>query len=398
MHLLLSPVIIIALFLIIDFYLLRSVIIPRRDRRLTVVFCFIEAIPPIAMAIIGCRAASSGSPSQLYFLSVLMTLVALIAAPTFIYALAHVISLLPRLFHRRPLRGVRITGAIIAAIVMLLCLCGIFNRKRLTVSQSDIRFSSLPQQFDNYRIVHISDMHLGSFGSDTLFIGSLVDRINGLNPDLILFTGDIVSRHPDEMLPFISTLNRLNSADGIFAVLGNHDYCDYVDYDSEEDRLADRAQLRLRYAESPFVLLNDSTAVVTRGNDSIFISGTENIGQPPFQSYGSIERASAGVAKGGFSILLTHDPAAWTPDRYDYDLTLSGHTHSMQFNLLGISPAGLHHKRWEGLYRDGDHILNINRGIGTVGPLMRIGATPQISLILLHSMPITPTEQPPLQL
>lgn len=395
MHLLIAPAIILVLFLVVDLYLLRLAILPRRKHRLTAAFCIIEAIPMIsmtAMAAIG--ASSSGSPKQLYLISVLLTIAIVIAAPTIIYAIGDVLSRIPVIFHRRPWRPLRIAGGILASAALILCICGIFNRKRITVERTELSFKSLPQSLDGYRIVHISDLHLGSFGSDTLYISTLADRINSLKPDLILFTGDIVSRHPDEMIPFISSLGRLKARNGIFAVLGNHDYCDYVNYEDESMRVSDRKKLHDLYEFTPLKLLDDSTVTIVRGTDSIDLTGTGNIGLPPFHAYGSIDRASVGRKPGHFSILMTHDPSAWHPEEYDFDLTLSGHTHSMQMNFLGISPAPLHHERWEGIYREGDRILNINRGIGTVGPLIRIGATPQISLLILRSADNSAGNQP----
>ncbi len=385
MRFIVSPVAIILFILLIDLFVLWSTILPRKKRWLTATYCIIEAIPIIAYIIIASLARSMSSADQFYFISKLMTLAVTIVFPTFIYAIGDLISRIPILYHKTIWHNVRIGAIAIALLAFILCICGSINRKRLTVDNEVLTFTSLPDSFDGYRIVHVSDLHLGSFGSDTTYVASMVDRINSLKPDLVLFSGDIVTRHPDEMIPFIGTLSRLHATDGLYATLGNHDYCDYINYTDTLQRSVDRLKLRQLYTSTPFILLNDSTATISRGNDTIYISGTENIGQPPFPAYGSIERATADKPKGDFGILITHDPMAWQPDSLDYQLTLSGHTHSMQFNLFGISPARLMHKRYEGIYQEGDKMLNINRGIGTVGVLMRIGATPQISLLELYS-------------
>lgn len=331
------------------------------------------------------------SPSAFYWLSVAFTISIIIFLPTALLALFDLCSRIPVLFHHKAWMPIRKTGYIVATIAFIFLISGIFNRKRISVHTQEIEFATLPQSFDGYRIVQISDLHLVSFGSDTTFISQLVDKINLLNPDIILFTGDIVTRQADEISPFTSTLARLSARDGIYSVRGNHDYAKYIQYPHDSLRTADRHKLLTFYARTPIVLLRDSTVTIHRGSDSILISGTENIAHPPYPSFGSLHQTLNNPTAKGFRILLSHDPSFWADSiqnnpSLDIPLTLSGHTHAMQCQLLGLSPAIIRDPLWGNHYQstDGQRHLNVNTGIGTVGPLIRIGATPQISLITLR--------------
>lgn len=386
-----APVIILAVYLLVDLYLLRSAILPRRSRKLTIAFLTIEAIGFLSMAIIPIMGFRDATTPRFYFQSVMMTVSLIIFIPSLLYTIVDLIGSIPCLFHRHKWRRTRIAATTIAVASLLLMTCGIFNRKRITVDRLDLNLPSLPASFDGLTIAHISDLHLGSFASDTTFIRAMVDRINALNPDLILFTGDIVSRRADEMLPFLPQLSRLKAREGIFAVLGNHDYGLYVDYPNPDERYADHLRLRKQYELTSFTLLADSIATIARGADSILIVGTENISYPPYPSFGMLHEVCPDCSSPQFKILLTHDPVFWTdsiaprPDN-NFALTLSGHTHAMQCQMLGISPSALQYKAWGGHYASPDSLrhINVNTGIGTVGPLMRIGATPQITFITLH--------------
>lgn len=340
-----------------------------------------------ALVLMGC----GGSVSAFYWAGVLFTIAMLVLVPSLVYLLFYAISRVRCLWHRAPVRWVNRVGSVAAMLVAIMMVIGLFNRKNLIVNYVDMRFDRLPEQFDGLRVVHISDLHLGSFGCDTMFVGSVVDRINSLNPDLILFTGDIVSVRADEMRPFIDRLRGLKASEGVFAVLGNHDYSDYARYDDNADRDCDRELLKQYYDQTAFKLLRDSSVDIVRGEDTINIVGTENIGSGSFAKYGSLYKSCYGLDRGRFKILMTHDPGVWTDsiadgDDYGIDLTLSGHTHAMQCRLLGWSPSSLRDKVWAGEYISADSLrrLYINVGIGTVGPMMRIGATPEITLITLR--------------
>ncbi|MDE5858007.1 MAG: metallophosphoesterase, partial [Muribaculaceae bacterium] len=230
-----------------------------------------------------------------------------------------------------------------------------------------------------------------TFGNQTKFVSRLVDEINNLNPDLIVFTGDIVNRNSNELIPFVSVLSRLQAKEGVISIMGNHDYGDYTTWESDKAKQENLKLLHNLEKKMGWDLLLNQSKNIYRGNDSILIIGVENIGDPPFHVYGSLEKAYANTSTPQTKILLSHNPAHWKNSIADnpghkIDLTLSGHTHAMQVELLGMSPAVFRYPTWSGLYHDKttSNRLYVNIGAGTVGLPMRIGATPEITLITLR--------------
>lgn len=335
----------------------------------------------------------TGSGSEASFLSLMWVLMAFFSVyvPKYIFLIFDLLAKIPCLFRRKRLRLVSIVGAVLGLAAFLMIWWGaLINRYRIDVEKVDVEIVGLPKDFDGFTIAHFSDLHVGSFGNDTAFVAKFVDKINSLRPDMIVFTGDIVNRRSDELRPFVAPLSRLKAPYGAYAVLGNHDYGDYYQWKSKNEKDESRKLLARLYESTAMKLLRDSTCVVRRGSDSIAVIGVENIGRPPFTAYGSLADAYPSVGDGVVKILLSHDPSHWADsiaDRDDVDvaLTLSGHTHAMQFKFGRFSPASLHHDLWAGLYKDksGDHQLYVNIGSGEVGPPMRIGATPEITLFTL---------------
>lgn len=298
---------------------------------------------------------------------------------------------LQRLFHR-PMRPVEICGAVLGiAVFGLMWWSALVNRFRLDVRETDVSVPTLPAAFNGLRIVQISDIHTGTYGTDTTFLSRMVDRVNTLEPDIILFTGDIVNRHSDELRPFTGVLSRLSAPLGVWGVMGNHDYGDYYNWENEGAHRADADSLKALETRAGIHMLNNSHVWLRAGNDSIALIGVENIGDPPFPVYGSIDEAYPDIADSHFKILLSHNPAHWcdsisdNPDA-NIALTLAGHTHAMQVELAGFSPAAWRYPAWGGLYTDslGRH-LYVNIGLGTVAMPARIGATPEITLINLNN-------------
>lgn len=291
-------------------------------------------------------------------------------------------------------RWLSLIGGGLAAIVAASMVWGAFvGRKRLQVSEVEIPIAALPESFNGYRIAQISDLHLGTFGTDTAFVSRLVDSINALRPNLIVFTGDIVNQRAAEIEPFVSVFSRLDAPDGVFSILGNHDYGDYVRWPSETDKEENLETLMDYQISMGWELLTNSSEVIAgEKGDSLVIVGVENWGDPPFTQYGDIDAAYPTSGDSAVKILLTHNPRHWTDmvsqtDSLRYALTLSGHTHAMQVEIGGASPASLRYPGcWGGLYASADStkFLYVNIGAGTVGFPMRIGATPEITLITLR--------------
>lgn len=262
----------------------------------------------------------------------------------------------------------------------------LIERNRCEVKQVELTYDSLPDAFDGYRIVHISDIHSRSFRHRTGALQKIVDEINALNPHLILFTGDLITINPNELDKTAPILAQLTAPDGVVSVLGNHDYCTRMG-DSKERKPNREAMddLMQRQRDMGWMLLNNASRLIVRDGDTIAIVGVENMTpMTHFPSTGDLQKASQGT-EGLFRILLCHDPMSWSRDVVgeDYPLTLSGHTHAMQFSLFGWCPSKYVFEQYRGLYSHGTQYLYVNIGLGeTIFPA-RIGAPPEITLITL---------------
>lgn len=295
-------------------------------------------------------------------------------------------------------------GCGVAVAIMAIMWVGAgYTRRHLMITNEEFQSAKLPKGFEGYRIVQLSDLHVGTWGEDSSFLEHLVDTVNSLHPDLIVFTGDIVNRQSDELAPFIPTLSKLKAADGVYSILGNHDYGDYVDWESPKAKERNLLQLKEFQRKMGWKMLNNESLYIHKGNDSILLIGVENWGEPPFPKYGDLEVALAsqnGKMKlandSTFKILLTHNPEHWNREiskDTNIDLTLSGHTHAMQVMLkIGDwkwSPSKYRYEQWGGRYKrtndKGEPTeLNVNIGSGAVGmPSRMLSAYPEVTLITL---------------
>lgn len=310
-----------------------------------------------------------------------------------VFIIFDLLASIPLLWHKKRIKAVTTLGIILAALTFALMWWGaLFNRYNIQINEVNVRVEGLPKDFAGYRIAQISDLHVGTYGNDTTFVHKLVEEVNSLQPDLIVFTGDIVNRRTDELEPFVHPLSRLKARDGVISILGNHDYGDYFDWGSPAEREANLERLMDLQIEMNWELLTNSSTLIygDNANDSIIIIGVENWGDPPFPTYGDLAASYSTPGDSAVKILLTHNPAHWVEeiapnDSLKIDLTLSGHTHAMQMSIGHISPAVFRYKSWGGLYDspDGRRPLYVNIGTGTVGMPMRVGATPEITLFTL---------------
>lgn len=312
--------------------------------------------------------------------------------PKWFFFAIDLFAYIPCLWKGTRIRFISWVGIVVAVVVCGLMWWGaIFNRYNIDVVERDVEIAGLPDAFDGYRLVQFSDLHIGTYKTDTTFVADVVNTINQQNADVIVFTGDIVNRRTSELEPFLSTLSRLKATDGVYSILGNHDYGEYNNWKSQQDRVDNLSKLKLYQKNMGWTLLLNETAKISRGNDSIALIGVENWGDPPFSVYGDLPKSYPTLNDTVTKILLTHNPVHWTDKVADNDsvniaLTLSGHTHAMQLSLCGISPSAWRYDTWGGRYDDksGRHILYVNIGIGTVGIPTRIGATPEITVITLR--------------
>ena len=257
-----------------------------------------------------------------------------------------------------------------------------FQVKEITLPSKD-----LPKGFEGFRIVQIADIHTGSWGTDTQAMQQAVDIINAQQPDLIVFTGDLVNNLASELDAFIPVFSQLKAKQGVYSVLGNHDYSTYIQWEHPSQQEEQLESLKQKQAQMGWTLLNNQHIKLYQGKDSIALIGVENSGRPPFPDHAQLSEAMKGT-EGMFQILLSHDPSHWRREvlpETDIQLTLSGHTHAMQTKFFGFSPARWVYPENEGLYQEGEQMLYVNIGLGHLLYPMRLGAWPEITLITLKS-------------
>ena len=319
-----------------------------------------------------------------------ITLITLIASTLFFIILIAAGGGIASLCGMGFMRFVRYAWPVLLLPSLLLLYGYIVGRNLLQVKEVSVGSHKLPPTFDGYRIVQISDLHLRSFASRHDKLSEIVDKVQALNPDMIVFTGDLVTLSVDETEGCMDILSRLKAPDGVFSVMGNHDYLTHTRGMSPRQKAAEIARLRRIEGEAGWTMLNDSHVDITRSQGHrISIIGVENISaRRQFPSYGNVGKAMAG-AKGEYKIMLSHDPTSWDKHivrKTDIDLTLSGHTHETQFSIFGLSPCSLFYDQYKGLYTKGTQSLYVNIGLGETLLPVRIGATPEITLITLHSL------------
>lgn len=256
--------------------------------------------------------------------------------------------------------------------------------KRLELKHITFTSPDLPPYFDGYRLVQITDFHLGSFPPGNDFVQKVVDATNNEEPDMILFTGDLVNNQASEVEPYLDTLGQLHASDGIYSIWGNHDYCEYGNNHSIGALKRNRHML-YGYQESlGWHQLMNEHHVVSHGMASIAVIGVENPGQPPFTNRSNLKKAMKGLNPDMFKILLSHDPHHWRREVVGkkIQLTLAGHTHAGQLKIGKWTPARMAFKEWGGAYRIGEQMLYVSSGIGGSFPF-RLGAWPELTVITL---------------
>ena len=256
--------------------------------------------------------------------------------------------------------------------------------KRLELKHITFTSPDLPPYFDGYRLGQITDFHLGSFPPGNDFVQKVVDATNNEEPDMILFTGDLVNNQASEVEPYLDTLGQLHASDGIYSIWGNHDYCEYGNNHSIGALKRNRRML-YGYQESlGWHQLMNEHHVVSHGMASIAVIGVENPGQPPFTNRSNLKKAMKGLNPDMFKILLSHDPHHWRREVVGkkIQLTLAGHTHAGQLKIGKWTPARMAFKEWGGAYRIGEQMLYVSSGIGGSFPF-RLGAWPELTVITL---------------
>jgi uncharacterized protein len=282
-------------------------------------------------------------------------------------------------------------GLLISIIPFLSIIYGIgFGRYNYKVEEVNLSFPNLPDAFKGVKIIQISDMHLGSMAGNPEKLMKAVKLINKQDADYILFTGDIVNNLASELPEFIPILRKIEAKEGKYSILGNHDYGEYFNWKSEEARQQNMNELYAYHSKIGFTLLRNESVILERKGEKIGLAGVENWGLPPFPQYGDLQKAYSGVKDLPFKILMSHDPSHWEAEvifQSDFDLTLSGHTHGMQFAIRipgwRWSPVKMKYPRWGGLYQEGNQYLYVNIGLGFIAFPGRVGTPPEITLFTL---------------
>ncbi len=286
------------------------------------------------------------------------------------------------------------TGMIFGGGLFATLIYGFGNKYKYQVKKIPLEFSNLPSAFNGLKVLQLSDIHSGSF-TDKAAVMRGVEKAMAQQPDLILFTGDLVNNVADEMDDYMDIFSRLHAPMGVYSTLGNHDYGDYVNWDSPEAKAANLEKLKLVHAALGWKLLMNEHVVLERDGQQIALLGIENwSAKARFPKYGDLKKAYAGAADYPFKILMSHDPSHWDaqvrPDYADIDLMLAGHTHGMQFGVeipgFKWSPVQYVYKQWAGLYETERQKLYVNRGYGFIGYPGRVGILPEITVFEMSSI------------
>jgi predicted MPP superfamily phosphohydrolase len=313
--------------------------------------------------------------------------------PKTFFSILTILSYFVRWIVGRRWQIITLTGSFILSlgISIVIAYGTLIGRYQVFVETQNVCFDNLPPQLDGFKIVQISDIHLGSFGKDQKVLKETAKLVEELQPDLLLFTGDIVNNFSDEMNGFEPFLAELSAKYGKYAIQGNHDYGDYYEWPDSVSKRNNLNQIENGFTNAGFKLLKNQWDNITVKDTSFALIGVENWGHRPFPQYANLNIAMKGISANAFKILLSHDPAHWDAvvvPQTDIPLTLSGHTHGGQLGIkiagIEFSPIYLVQKNWGGLYKSGNQLLYVNRGLGTIGFLGRIEMNPEITLLTLH--------------
>jgi len=402
------PLLIIAvltLFMVgMDLYALRGIqhlFSPGRDGKLLFFYVYwgISLLMFLALLRAGTQFQHMRDPSRFFGVMLIIGIFLMFYMPKLLFNLSQLlgdISMALVSLFRKETTDFRSWFLIPGAVLGLLVFVGFGwgmakGRTHVKVSRVSIGIQKLPESFHGLRVVQLSDIHLAGFYQHPGYISKVVAKVNQLQPDLILFTGDLVHNFAEETDPFVEILNELHAPLGKFAVLGNHDYGAYYNWKSKEEEEANLEEVKQQIRACGFDLLLNEHRTVSLNGHSLTIIGVENWGKPPFPQHGDLSRALEGSDPALVRVLLSHDPSHWdlqVRGKEDIELTLSGHTHGMQFGIeignFKWSPSRWTYKHWAGLYRENGQYLYVNRGLGYTGFPGRVGIRPEITLLTLQ--------------
>lgn len=328
------------------------------------------------------------APADTTALNFYLFLIGLLVVPNFVFAICSVVGLVvKRFFHVRRNYGNYVGLFMVAVHWYILIYGSTIGFNKIVVRHVDYYSSDLPPAFDGYRIAQFSDAHVGTYSSDRDYLlDAAADSINAVGADMIVFTGDLQNMRPSEVRSHMHTLASLHAHDGVFSVLGNHDYADYLSLDDRSKTANCLEMIGLQH-QMGWTLLRNEHRILRRGGDSIVVAGMENDGlSKRSPARGDIKKTLAGISPKSFVLMLQHDPSCWRRKilpQSAAQLTLSGHTHGMQFVLFGWSPIAFKYREWGGMYYEGDRAINVSTGLGGFLPF-RFGVPGEVVVITLH--------------
>lgn len=332
------------------------------------------------------------APSDIKILNVYLFLVGLLITPKCLFALCSAIGWGVKKMIRRKANYGNIVGVVMVVLNWYVLFYGSFvGFDQITVREVTYESAELPESFDGYRIVQFSDAHVGTYiGGREHLLSAVVDTINAQSPDMVVFAGDLQNREPQEIRPFVDVLGGIKAKDGVFSVIGNHDYSDYIEA-TQDIKAENEKETRELERKMGWRLLVNEHEVVRRGTDSIVIAGLDNDGDgKKFPQRGDVRKALEGVSDSAFVVMAEHDPTCWRrkilPESRA-QLTLSGHTHAMQFMIGNWSPASFVYKEWGGLFSEGARALIVSTGIGGFIPF-RFGVPGEIIVITMRRLKV----------
>ena len=347
-------------------------------------------LPSIGMVIYTCAMASirDFAPNNLTWLNTYIFLLGLLVGPKAIFALISILGSIIRKYIIRTNRNWgHYIGILLGCFAVGTFIYGLtYGVSNIQVKHVDLYFKDLPKSFDGYRIVHVSDLHLGTFnGWRSKILKAEMDSIERQKANLICFTGDLQNIHPEEVEKMAPVIR--HPMKGTISVLGNHDYTEYIKGDAKEKAAEEARLIKTEEKILKWTLLrNQNTEITSPAKESIYVCGTENDGRPPFPNYSNYRKAMQGIGPNSFVIMLQHDPSAWKRSilpKTTAQLTLSGHTHGGQMQIFGWRPTSIRQQEDYGLYEQNGHYLYITAGLGGLVPF-RLNMPNEIAVITLH--------------
>lgn len=379
------------LFLVVDIYYYQAILTITENQYILTAYWAVDVL--LVAGIIALFLAGRQLPYSQRWLTIMFTILLSLAIPKLLTTPLLIVEDITRVFRGFPARSIYVSELVlfVALLVFLIVIFGLTRGRHFyRVRKETLHFPDLPAAFDGFTITQISDIHVGSF-TNKKEVQKGINLANAQKSDLLLFTGDLVNHAASEMDPWISAFSQLQAPFGKYSVLGNHDYGDYIQWESQTAKIANLERLKVVHKEMGFRLLLNEADVLEKDGKSIALVGVENWGKKGFQQYGDLRKATASLPNKIFKVLMSHDPSHWDEVSIDKNqhvhLTLAGHTHGMQFGveLFGFkwSPIQYFYNRWAGLYESGGKYLYVNRGFGYHGLKGRIGMWPEITVLTL---------------